>query len=145
MKTLLFAMLLALCLSSCMTFEKAFRKYGHNRIDTTFTTVRTAIPHDSAVLRVVTDTTTVVREIRQGRARIIYERNPQTTYIRADCDSVIVEKKVPQYINRQVWGVDPVYKANAERWQTIAFVLMGLIGTAVIAYVFTYQLKISKR
>ncbi len=140
--TALSLLALVALLSSCTTFEKAFRKYANNKVDTTFVTVSQTVPHDSAVLHLVTDTTTVYKEVRQGRARIIYQRDGRTTLVKANCDSVVVEKKVPQYITRQMWGVDPKFKSDADRWRTIAFVLMGLIGTAVIAYVFTYHLKL---
>jgi hypothetical protein len=127
-----------LLLSSCTTFKAAKRKFMSTVSDTTYTTVTTTVPRDSAVLRIITDTTTVVHEVRQGRARIIYQRTPQTTLIKADCDSVIVEKKVPQYITKQVWGVDPKYKDQAAYYKTGFF---GLLGFVVLCLIVVYLLS----
>ncbi|KAB7728123.1 hypothetical protein F5984_20470 [Rudanella paleaurantiibacter] len=153
MKALLY-LVIASFLGGCMTFEKARRRYSTTEIDTVYQTISTVVPRDSAVLRVVTDTTTVVREIRQGRARIIYERNPRTTTIKANCDSVFIEKKVPVVITKQVWGIDPKWKERAEdaelwvsRWRTAAFVLLGLILSTLAAIWFlrTFTVSINRK
>ena len=141
--TLLLIGMVALCCVGCTTFEKAKRKYATNVTDTTFTTVRTVVPKDSAVLRIVTDTTTVVHEIRQGRARIIFQRDPKTTVIKAECDSVVVEKKVPVYITKQVWGVDPAYKDRADTRLNVIWGLLALLLAAILAYVFAHKLLLN--
>lgn len=154
MKALPLLLLLLFLLSGCMTFQKAQRRYATTEVDTVYHTVTTVVPRDSAVLRLVTDTTTVIREIRQGRAQIIYERNPRTTTIKANCDSVFIEKKVPVYITKQVWGVDPKWKEQAEdaerwatRWRTAFFVLLGLLAATVAAIWFlrTFTVSINRK
>ncbi|GAB4042193.1 hypothetical protein [Spirosoma litoris] len=134
---------LLMSLDSCTSFEKAKRKYATTLVDTTFTTVRVVVPSDSAVLRLVTDTTTVTHEIREGRTRIIYQRSPKTTVIKAECDSVVVVKEVPKYITKQVWGVDPAYQSKAERRLIIIWILVGLLIAGILLYIFMHRLLLS--
>lgn len=74
--------------------------------------VTVTVPKDSAVLRLVTDTTTVVREVRQGRATVRIVREPTYTTVYANCDSVQITKeaiaKVPR--NNIMVGVNKWYK-----------------------------------
>ncbi|GAB2571781.1 hypothetical protein [Spirosoma areae] len=143
LSTMLVMLTAMLLLQGCMTFQKAQRKFATNVADTTFTTITTVVPKDSAVLRIVTDTTTVVHEIRQGRAKIIYQRDPKMTIIKAECDSVVIEKRVPVYVTKQVWGVDPAYKDQANTRLAIIKVLLGIILAGVLAYLFAHRLLLS--
>lgn len=142
-----FAILLTLGMSvlleGCTTFEKAQRKYSTNVVDTTFSTYKTVVPRDSAVLRLVTDTNTVIHEIREGRTRIIYQRNPKMTVIKAECDSVVIEKRVPVYIEKQVWGVDPAYKDKAESRLITIWILGGLLVAGLLLYIFVHRFLLS--
>lgn len=133
----LFALLFA-PLEGCTTFAKAQRKYATNVVDTTFTVVKTVLQKDSVVLHELTDTTTVYREIHQGRATIIYRRNPKQTTVQANCDSAVIEKKVPVYVTKQVWGVNPNYK-------TATHILIGLVVALILVYLFTQKYQITPK
>lgn len=136
--TILVYALLFFELTGCMSFRKAERRYATSVIDTTYTVVKKVVPKDSVILRLVTDTSTVIREIRQGRATIIYRRNPRQTSVQANCDSIVVEKKVPVYITKQVWGVSPNYK-------TATHLLIGIVIALLFVYFFTRNYQIVNR
>lgn len=140
-------LLLFVGLEGCNKFEIAKRKYTTNVVDTTYQTITTVVPKDSAVLVTRTDTTRVVLTERQGRATIIYQRDPKVTTIRAVCDTVVVEKRVPVYVKKQVWGVDPAYKDKAADRLNLIWVLMAIIVIGIMAYLFTHRflLSLSKR
>lgn len=140
---LIVAGLLAAALVNCHPYEVAKRKYAKDVIDTTYTTITTTIPRDSVRLVVRTDTTHIIERVRQGRATVTIIREPKNTTVIANCDSVTKPQKVMVKTVRQVWGVDPRFRDQAKTWRTVAFVLIGLIGAGVIAYVLTYRIKLN--
>ncbi|RIV23625.1 LytTR family transcriptional regulator [Fibrisoma montanum] len=145
----LLPVLILLLLSSCTSFEKAFRKYGRTVNDTTYTTVQLTVPKDSSILVVKTDTTRIVERVRQGRATVTIIREPTNTTVLAECDTVVVEKRVPGVIRTQLWGVDPKFEKQAKRWRTAFLILAGLV-IAVLAAVwflkrFTVGVQVQRR
>ena len=117
--------------SSCMTYHKAKSRYAETKIDTVTVTNTVTVPKDSIRFVIHNDTTTYIREYRQGRATVIVEKTPTITYIKADCDSVskTVEVKVPQEIN--TWGIAPWYREG--------FVAMAALFFAMLLYVFKHK------
>lgn len=125
---LIFALLIAFVLCSCMNYKKAKAKYADVKKDSIIITKIVTIPHDSIRTEIIHDTTTYIKEFHQGRARLIIEKTPTITYIKADCDSVskVVQIKAPQEII--TWGIAP--------WYRDAFlVLLGLV-LALVLYIF---------
>lgn len=90
------AALLLLCLASCVTERKCLQKFGNVLTDTVTVhqTVKLTVPRDSAVLRITTDTTVVVKEVHQGRATVRIVREPHYTYVTAECDSAQLAKDI---------------------------------------------------
>lgn len=125
-------------LSGCMTLKKAERKYATNVVDTTFTTITTVIPRDSAVTVVKTDTTYLKQIIRQGRATVTIIREPTNTTVIANCDSLSQSKRFPVQTVKQIWGVSPNYK-------TATHVLIGLVIALILVYFFTRKWAIVPR
>ena len=126
---LLFFLLLVLVL---LAFGCSNRRLLH-KLTTDTVTVRqvltVTVPRDSAVLRLITDTTTVVREIRQGRATVRIVRQPHFTTVYANCDSLKITKeaiaKLPH--NTILVGVNKWYKTGF--W--IVLLLFGILSTAI--------------
>lgn len=116
-----------LLLSSCSR-SRLLRKLATDTV-TVRQMVTVTVPRDSAVLRLVTDTTTVIREIRQGRATVRIVREPHFTTVYATCDSVRISKeaiaKVPR--NTIIVGVNRWYKTGF--W--VAFLLFGILSAAI--------------
>lgn len=139
--------LLGLALNGCRPYEVAKRKYATDVVDTTFTNIVTTIPRDSVVKVIHNDTLRVterhVERVKQGRATVTIIREPTNTTVIANCDSVRKEQKVVTKTVRQVWGVDPRFRDQARTWRTVAFVLIGLIGVGVVAYVLTYRYRLN--
>lgn len=140
MRLILVALLLTL--TACNSFRRAKQKFLSTQVDTTYQTIRQVIPRDSLITMFRTDTSTIRQVIQQGRVQVIYERNPRTTIIRATSDSVIIEKRIPVTVEKQIWGVDPKYRDQFERvangrntWRWIAIVagvvLIGLIALII--------------
>lgn len=127
LKTLLFA-LLTFGLAGCATFSRCKTKFGNTFTDTVRVqeTVRLTVPRDSAVLSLVNDTTTVVREVVNHRARVIVEKTRDVIHVRAICDTVFMEKiveiKTPTVQN---WGVSP-------GWRTASYALAGALLLATV-------------
>lgn len=117
--------------SSCTTFQRVKRKFGHMATETRTVTVMDTltVPKDSVVLRTKTlyDTSTVYLTERQGRATVIYQRGPRETTVRAICDTLTVIKEVkaecPPVVN---FGVDP-------RWKWAAIAAGGLLAVLILA------------
>jgi hypothetical protein len=97
-----------------MTFDRARRRYATIHADTVTVTkqVTLMIPKDSAVLRIITDTTHVVSEARQGRATVRIVREPRYTTVYAQCDSAAIVRNVEAKFAQQQnhWGVSRWYK-----------------------------------
>lgn len=142
--TLIFASIV--CLQGCMSYEKAVRKYGHIVKDTIVTVVQIPIivPHDSVVTTFKTDTTYYVKEVQQGRARLMVVRTPQITTVKADCDSTIIIKehtvKVPT--KSVYWGVNKWYKYG---FWIMASLFAILTLSILIAQKFTFKIDIQKK
>lgn len=138
-------------LDGCMTFEKAQRKYSKTVEETKDTTLTVHVPADSVAFQLATDTTSVTHEVRQGRARIVYRRTPKQTSVQAFCDTLVITKRIRVRITKRIWGVDPVYKEQAEKRLTIIYVLSAVIGvlllSAVVYYLLTkrYRLSLTRR
>lgn len=142
---LLFAagVILLLGAQSCASlYERAQLRFMKTVPDTTFTRVTTTIPRDSVVTVVKTDTTHYIERVKQGRATVTIIREPTNTTVIANCDSLSKVQQVPTRIEKQEWGVDPAYQQKAQRWQTIALVLIGLfvlLILLVIGLFFAYR------
>lgn len=129
---------LVLALSSCMTYEKAVRKFGHLATDSTRITVRDTVivPYDSVVFQLKTDTTTVHRIVEQGRAKIFYDRTHTITKVKAECKpDTIIREIVAKGPPQASFGIAPWYK-------TAFFITFGLLLVAIVSYVFLYHLKL---
>lgn len=129
-------LLTAYCLlltAYCLLLSSCSQRRLLRKLQTDTVTVRqmvtVTVPKDSAVLRIVTDTTTVIKEIRQGRATVRIVREPTYTTVYATCDSVKITKeaiaKVPR--NTIIVGVSRWYKTGF--W--IVLLLFGLLSTAL--------------
>jgi hypothetical protein len=131
MKNLFYIILILWLCSSCMTYRKAKARYAETKIDTITVTNTVTVPKDSIRFVIHNDTTTYIREYHQGRAKVIVEKTPTITYIKADCDSVTktVEVKVPQQIN--TWGIAP--------WYRDGFIAVAALLFALIIYVITHR------
>ncbi len=117
-------------LSGCMTYERAVKKFGHMAYDSTTITVRDTviIPKDSVSLILKNDTTTVYREIQQGRAKVIVERTHTYTIIKATCagDTIARETKA-KVAPRVSFGVAGWYQPAF--W--IVSAILGMIAMIV--------------
>lgn len=140
MKNLVF-ILAPLLFTSCATFKRCERKFGNTVTDTVtvVTPVTVHVPKDSAVLRVVTDTATLIREVRQGRATVRIIREPTYTTVYAKCDSVAITKnaiaKIPQKIVKV--GVSRFYRYGF----FALLILLGVLGIAFwLSRLFTVQI-----
>ena len=124
----LFIMLpvLIYCMSDCMTYRKAKAKYATVKVDTITVRNTITIPKDSIRYVMHNDTTTYIREVRQGRAKLVIEKTHDITYIKADCDSMTktVQTLVPQ--QQVTWGIAPWYK------EALAFALGIVIVLLII-------------
>lgn len=97
MKQFLFSLICAALLGSCVTYKKCQEKFGTPQTDTVQVTVQVPVlvPRDSIITVTKTDTTYLYKEVQQGRARVIIERNPATTTVQAKCDTVTIIRDVP--------------------------------------------------
>jgi PBP1b-binding outer membrane lipoprotein LpoB len=133
---IILALLIALLLNSCMSYNKAKTRYARTVVDTLTVTkkVTVTIPKDSVKYQFVTDTVPFYREIQQGRAKIQVQYQDRIVKIKADCDSTTktetVTLKTPQEIN--TWGASPIYEKGF-------FVLCGLFMFAVFHIIVTHK------
>lgn len=108
---LFFLLLIIILLAFGCSQRRLLRKLSTDTV-TVRQLVTVTVPKDSAILRLITDTTTVVREVRQGRATVRIVREPHFTTVYANCDSVKIIKeavaKVPR--NNIIVGVNKWYK-----------------------------------
>ncbi|MGA0556547.1 hypothetical protein ACO2Q8_07850 [Larkinella sp. VNQ87] len=127
--------LLVLAVTGCTTFNKAFRKFGHMGNDTTLVQIPVTvnIPKDSAMLVLKTDTTRVIREVRQGRATVRIIRDHTNTIVQANCDSIIktITGKARVVTKKVTWGVDPKYRSQAKVWR-IGAISLALLNVLAI-------------
>lgn len=146
MKTVI-VLVMCIGVSSCMTFQKAQRRYATNVADTIFTTVITTVPRDSVRLVVKTDTTRIIERMRQGRATVTIIREPTNTTVLADCDSLTRSQQVATRIITQKWGVDPAYKVTSDRWRTVALTLiaLALVGTSLYFLSHKFTVNVSRK
>lgn len=120
-------------MSSCMTYERAVKKYGHMAKDSIHVTVRdtVTIPKDSVIVHLNNDTITTYKEIQQGRTKVIVERTHTQTTIKATCeaDTIYLQKIVT---------LPPVVKFGIAPWFKNAFyITLGLLlMIALIVYFF---------
>lgn len=116
---------LIVLLQSCMTYRKAQRKFADTKTDTIKVVNTVTIPRDSIRTVIKNDTQTFYREIQQGRARVIIEKTPTYTYIKADCDSAskTVQTVIPQTVN--TWGISPWYEKAF--WACIGIIALLII------------------
>ncbi|MDI9870588.1 hypothetical protein [Flectobacillus roseus] len=121
---------------SCVTFQKCQDKFGKTTVGDTVTitkTVTLSVPKDSIVTTYQNDTVTFYKEIQQGRARLIIEKTPIYTTIKADCDSVQKTTQVQiKYVPiKNTWGVKPIYKTGF-------LVLLGVVLFLLLYVSFNY-------
>lgn len=122
--TLLFFM------SSCMTYQKAVKKFGHMAKDTTHLIVSdtVVVPKDSAVFTYRNDTATFYKEVHQGRARVIVEHTHTTTQVKAVCDPDTIYKQTTVILPPRVtFGVANWYQPAF--WIVLA--ILGMIAMIV--------------
>lgn len=130
---LLFALLIAFMLSSCMTYKKAKTRYANTVTDTIRISkeVILAIPKDSVRYRFITDTIPFYDEVRQGRAKVRIEYKDKIVTVKADCDSAskveTVTLKAPQEVNN--WGATPWY-------QSAFYVAIGFILPLILFIIY---------
>lgn len=114
---LLFALCIALMLNSCVTYQKCVDKYASklSKPDTVVYTQyeKLIVPHDSIVFSFVNDTNwiNVLPTIKIGRARLSIKKTKDSTFVRADCDSVSQTITTRNYkIYKTSFGVSPNWK-----------------------------------
>lgn len=136
---IVFGLLILLAGCSLKRYE---RKFAKTVMDTV--TVRQQVvfnvPKDSAVLRIVTDTTHFIKEVRQGRATVRIVREPTYTTVFATCDSMRIVKEAIAKIPQKVvyFGVPKFYKFG---FYALLLVL-GLLATAIwLSRIFTIQIQ----
>ncbi|MEA5459101.1 hypothetical protein VB796_08640 [Arcicella sp. LKC2W] len=113
---ILFAVIIALILNACMTYNKAKRRYANTKIDTVTVqkTVTVSIPKDSVIYthKDFNDTIPFYEEAQQGRAKVRIEYKDRILKVKADCDSASAQQtvtlKVPQEVN--TWGASPYFR-----------------------------------
>lgn len=138
--------LLAIWLQGCMSYERAVKKYGTTVFDTLVNVIQVpvVVPHDSVITTFKTDTTYYIKEEQQGRARVQIIRTPQTTVVRADCDSttIIKEHIVRVPVQSVQWGVNKWYKYGF--WIMVA--LFAILALSIfLAQKFTFKIDIQKK
>lgn len=118
-------------LTSCVTYQRCKDKFATTLTDsvTVTNTVSLTIPKDSIVTRWQNDTVTFVREIQQGRAKVIVEKTKYYTVVKADCDSATktVTKIVKVKSDTNSFGVAPFWKYASLVLAGIAIVLFLVI------------------
>ena len=125
---IIFSLLIAWMLNSCMTYRKAKARYAHTVTDTITISKKVIlkIPKDSVRYRFITDTIPFYDEIRQGRATLRVQYKDRIVKIKADCDSIskseTVTLKTPQEIN--TWGVSPYYEKGVYVLSTLLFCIV---------------------
>ncbi|WP_080058308.1 hypothetical protein [Spirosoma aerolatum] len=130
-------------LTSCLTYQKALRKFGHLAKDSATVVVTDTLitKKDSVVLRLKTDTTTVHQVIQEGRARIIYDRTHTITQVKAEC--------LPDTIIREIQAnCPPVASFGIAPWYRLGFwIAIGVLAVCVLIFLLSYifKLSISKR
>ena len=128
-------------LAGCTTLKKCEKKFSRVLTDTVTVKkeVVVTIPRDSAIIRITTDTTRIVRQITQGRATVRIVREPHFTTVYASCDSARIVKeailKVPK--NTIIMGVNTFWKWGF--WFVLFLLLVG-IGTFWLSRLFTVQI-----
>lgn len=142
MKNLLIILILFLTFS-CVSYKKCKEKFGNQTpkqdtlVYTTFE--KLIIPHDSIVYSYVNDTNFInwLPPIKIGRARLSIKKTADSTFIRADCDSVstiVTNKYFKIFRTTTQFGVSP-------HWRIAFFVLSGvfvlLLLCIAIKYFFT--------
>lgn len=143
MKKLIIYLLLSSLSLSCVTLRKCEQKFGRGQVtDTTYTTVPITVPRDSAVLVTKTqmhfDTThtRIVEVSKQGRATVTIIREPVNTTVLANCDSVVIEKKVPVAVTTRQFGVSPWWK-----WGALASGGLLLLAAGSVLFLSRYQVS----
>lgn len=136
---IVFGLLILLAGCSLKRYE---RKFAKTVVDTV--TVRQQVvfnvPKDSAILRIVTDTTHIIREVRQGRATVRIIREPTFTTVFATCDSLRIAKeaiaKIPQKVVQ--FGVPKFYQYGFY----VLLVILGILTAAIwLSRIFTVKIQ----
>lgn len=138
MKSPIFFALLTVGLAGCATFNRCKTKFGGTFTDTVRVqqTVRLTLPRDSAVISLVNDTTTVIREVTSHRARVIVQKTRDVIHVRAVCDTVFLEKTVEvKTPTVQNWGVSPNWK----------YATYGLGGAVLLAFLLLLVVLLLRR
>lgn len=127
----LIAIIVILSLNACITYQKCKDRFGSTVNDTVkvVNSVTVSIPKDSIITSFRNDTITFVKEIVQGRTKVIVEKTPTITYIKAECDSA--SKTVTKIIEVQKeatsFGVNPL-------WQKAVYALLIVLFILLISY-----------
>lgn len=131
---------IVLGLSSCMSYQKAIRKFGQNTVDTVYVTetITQSVPADSVSYVVPLDhisklETSVWAQSPNG-ARVLISPmvHEKTRYIRveAQCPEKVVKTSITrprQIITKNTWGVAPVYKTLTYVFGITLLLLAALI------------------
>ncbi len=127
----LIAIILIISLNACISYQKCKDRFGTTVADTVkvINSVTVSIPRDSVITSFRNDTITFVREIVHGRTKVIVEKTPTITYIKAECDSAT--KTVTKIIEVQKeatnFGVNPL-------WQKAVYALLILLFIVLMSY-----------
>lgn len=139
-KTLILCLLASI--ASCTTLKKCERKFAKTITDTV--TIKkqivVTIPKDSSVLRIITDTTTLIREVRQGRATVRIVREPTYTTVYASCDSARIVKEATLRMPKNTIQI-----GVNKNWKYAFFVALGLLLLLITALwlnrIFTFKIE----
>lgn len=141
MKNLLIFITIVFLTSGGCSLRRYERRHARTATDTVTVrqTVVFNVPKDSAVLRVVTDTTRIIKEVRQGRATVRIVREPTYTTIYATCDSMRIAKEAIAKIPQRVvsFGVPKSYKIG---FYTLLILLIALIAGIYLSRFFTINI-----
>lgn len=134
---LLFALLIALMLNSCVSFKKCQEKYGSKYTDTTFVTVSDTVRIDKDSISVSYRNDTIFHKvIERGNTILTIQKEPKYTYV--TCETKEIQKVITLQAKcppvAQFWGVSP-------NWKTAVYVLSGALLLALICLLILFFIK----
>jgi hypothetical protein len=104
--------------------------------DTVFSEIKIVVPETKfdTVVNVVnwTDTITVVKD--RITTRVIVNPSEKVVYISSKCDSVVVEKRVPYAVSREI-------KVGDSWWRNLGQAAAALIAGLVIGFILGKMIK----
>ena len=145
------ALIIAYCLSGCMTYKQAVRKFAHVATDSVPMTtlvpvvIRDTIwmPGDTVTISVKTDTTDFLKTVTGKRTKLTFARNRGITTLTAEAKPDTIIRKLTKTVTIRT-KCPPVATFGVAPWYKTAFYIsLALLLAMALAYLFIYHFKIN--